>query len=92
MQRESFADAASRAEIHYHLGAIYEKLGNKSEAVSNYQFALNQGTPCPPAAEALERLAPPPVQPVPPARPNLPSPPPAAPAFPQDPAVSRGII
>lgn len=89
MQRESFADAASRAEIHYHLGAIYEKLGNKAEAVSNYQFALNQGTPCPPAAEALERLNPPAV---PPSKPNLPTPRPVVPALPQDPAVSRGII
>jgi tetratricopeptide (TPR) repeat protein len=86
MQREAFADAPSRAEIHYHLGAIQEKLGDKADAIANYKFALAQGAPCPPAADALERLSPPPTQP------NVPAPDPSGPAVPVDPAVSRGII
>lgn len=46
------------AEYYYHLGAIYEKLGNKAEARSNYLQALNFNSGFAPATEGLLRVDP----------------------------------
>jgi tetratricopeptide (TPR) repeat protein len=69
-------------ELHYHLGAIYEKLGNRLAARDSYVTAIRQRGIYPAAVRALRRLS------------GIPEEPPerfrTPPRF--DPAVQRGII
>ncbi len=78
--------SAEAAELPYHLGVIYEKLGRRGEAVAAYNRACEMRRPYPEAETGISRLAPPtpapvvPLGPRPPLDPNL------------DPAIRRGIL
>ncbi|HTE20374.1 MAG TPA: tetratricopeptide repeat protein, partial [Armatimonadota bacterium] len=76
------------AELYYHLGAIYEGLARKREAVDYFTRALRaRNYVYPEANEGLKRLGEPGGAPGPgaPRRPRFPSPS-------SDPAVERGIL
>lgn len=53
---ESKRNLRSSSELYYHLGAIYEGQGQKSQARFFYTKALESGFPVPAAATALRRL------------------------------------
>ncbi len=78
--------ASSQAELNYHLGAIYEKLGQNTEAVAHYMRAVEAQRDFAPAVEGLQRL-----RPTPPAPAPNPTPLPTERLLP-DPALQRGII
>lgn len=78
--------ADARAELNYHLGAIYEKLGQKAEAVTHYTRAVEAKSDLAPAVEGLRRLGWRPAVPEP-----DPTPVPRERVLPE-PALQRGII
>ena len=51
-------EQAPTFEAHYLLGSIYEKMGNKQGAVSEYRAALQLASNFEPAQEALRRVSP----------------------------------
>lgn len=76
----------NQAEYYYHLGAIYEKLGKRAEALSHYRRALTLQGRYPQAEEGVKRLAP---EAIP--TPATPTPPLLVPPR-RDPVMERGLI